>query len=207
MTRENRSAGEKKALNQGFPIKWIYVGLKDGLMINYPGNSGITKNYDPRKRLWYKNAKKAKHQQWSKPYIDSFGLGLVISASQAIYDNTGNFLGVASMDMTFDYIANTLMKPKAHSSSVKTRYLITKNGDIILSSRLALNKLNEAEKHASELEFPPFPYPEIKQHIMQNSSGQFEITENGRVILIAYALIKTLDWYYVEEINLDQYLK
>ena len=206
LTLENRAAGEKKALNEGFPIKWIYVGLKDGLMINYPGNGGIIKNYDPRKRLWYKNAEKAKRQHWSRPYIDSFGLGLVISASQAIHDDTGNFLGVASIDMTFDYIANTLMKPKAHSSSVRTRYLITKDGEIILSSRLALNKLNEAVKNASELEFPPFPYPAIKQHIMQTPSGQFEITENGRVILIAYALVKTLNWYYVEEINLDQYL-
>lgn len=203
----NQKAGEQKVLETGFPIKWMYVGLKNGLLINYPANNEINKGYDPRKRLWYINAKKDRFQHWSKPYIDSFGLGLVISASKSIYSNKGEFYGVVSMDMTFDYITNTLMNPQAHSASVKTRYLITKDGEIILSSRLRMHDLNEAAKNKSELEFPPFPYPKIQEYITRSPSGQFEIQKNGHTTLIAYALVKTLNWYYVEEINLDQYLK
>ena len=206
LTLENIEAGEKKAIDKGFPIKWMYVALKNGLMVNYPGSSGAPEDYDPRKRPWYKKTEKIRRQHWSKPYIDSFGLGLVISASKSLYDSKGNFQGVASIDMTFDYITNTLMKPQVHHKSVETRYLITKNGDIILSSRLASREVKKATRHDTEVIFPPFPFPEIKKHIKEASSGQFETKSNGRVVLIGYALIKTLHCYYVEEINLNQYL-
>ena len=98
------------------------------------------------------------------------------------------------------------MNSKAHSSSVVARYLINKNGDIILSSKLASKQLKKAKRTDSEIQFSPFPFPEIKAYIKQSKSGQFETINNGSTALIGYAPVKTLDWYYVEVINLKQYL-
>jgi len=207
LTQGNIAKGKIKTITQGCPIRWIYVALKNGLMINYPGNGGSEKNYDPRKRAWYRIAAQDKQQQWSKPYIDAFGLGVIISISRSLYDFKDNFYGVASIDMTFDYITNTLMKPKAHHKSVIARYLINANGDIILSSRIASQEVKKAERTISEIEFHPFPYPEIKDYIKEKNSGQFETLQYGQTMVIGYAPIKTLGWYYVEEVNLKQYLR
>jgi serine/threonine-protein kinase len=206
MTFENIPEGGMQAIIKGCPIRWIYVALKNGLMISYPGSIGPEKGYDPRTRPWYRNAATTKRQKWSKPYIDAFGLGVVISVSRSLYGFKGNFYGVASLDMTFEYIANTLMKPKAHHKSVIARYLINGDGDIILSSHLASRKIKKAEQTDSEIQFRPFPYPEIKQYINKKNSGQFETVQHGRTVMIGYAPIKTLGWYYVEEVNLKQYL-
>ncbi len=206
MTLEKFSEGARKALTQGFPIRWMSIALSNGLMMTYPGNKGSGKSFDARERPWYKNTKNSKRQKWSKPYIDAFGLGVIISASKSLYDDRGHFHGVASLDMTFDYITNTLMKSKARHNSVIARYLINEKGDIILSSNLVSKQLKKAKTTNSEVQFNPFPFPEIKTYINRNKSGQFETINNGSTTLIGYAPVATLGWYYVEVINIKQYL-
>ena len=207
LTYTDTTIGKIKTIAKGCPIRWMYVALKNGVVLNYPGCSGSDKKYDPRTRPWYKIAAHTKKQQWSKPYVDAFGLGVIISLSKSLYDFNGEFYGVTSLDMTLEYITNTLMKPKAHHKSVIARYLITPKGDIILSSNLLSQEVKKAERSGTEINFHPFPYPEIKEYIKKNSSGQFETFYNGKTIVIGYAPIKTLDWYYVEEVNLNQYLR
>ncbi len=206
LTLENTEEGRERAIKDGFPIRLLYVALKNGLIINYPGSSGLPENYDPRKRHWYRNVLKTSRQKWTKPYIDASGLGVIISASRGLYDYNQNFYGVASMDMTFDYITNTLMKCRSKDPSVIAKYLIDSDGNVILSSHIALQQLKAAEKDSSEIKFKPFPYPEINDYIKGNKSGQFEVNKDGRTTLIGYAPVQTLGWYYVEEVNLDQYL-
>ena len=206
MILENIAKGRTRAIDEGFPICWIYVALDNGLMVNYPGASGLPEGYDPRTRKWYIDAKKSPRQKWSKPYFDISGLGVIISASKSMYDHRGTFYGTASVDMTFDYITRTLMKGKSTNPSVLARYLIDSQGNVILSSHLASQQIEEAEKNASQIKFKPFPFPEIKSHIKNNKSGQFEVNAKGRKLLIGYAPVQTLGWYYVEEVNLEQYL-
>ena len=207
MARDKISEGAQRAFIQEFPIRWMYIALSNGLMMNYPGSSGSQVNYDPRIRPWYIKAKKHKYQHWSKPYIDAFGLGAIISVSKSLYDKKGVFLGIASLDMTFDYITKTLMNSKAHHNSVIARYLIDENGNIILSSNLGSTQIKKAKETDSEIQFQPFPFPEIKTYIKKNRSGQFETINAEGITLIGYAPVKTLGWYYVETINLKQYLK
>ena len=207
MVLRNVAKGRQRAFGTGFPIHWLSIGLKDGLMVSYPGSGGLPDGYDPRTRPWYRNAEREYRQNWSRPYIDMSGLGVIISLSQAMHDSNDRFLGVVAFDLTFDYISRTLMSTEDRNRSVIARYLINAEGDIILSSRIALNQINKAEKNASEIKFSPFPYPEIMQHIRKEKSGQFEINNNGRMILIGYAPVETLKWYYVEEVNLKRYLK
>ena len=207
LTYDNIEEGKKRAISDGFPIRWIYIALKNGAMMNYPGSRGLPENYDPRTRFWYKNAEKTRRQKWSKPYVDASGLGVIISASQSLNDYEGNFYGVASLDMTFEYITDTLMKEKSKNPSVIARYLIDAEGNVILSSHLASQQLKEAQTDSSEIKFKPFPFPEIHSYIKKNKSGQFEVSRNERTTLIGYAPVQTLGWYYVEEVNLEQYLE
>src|SRR4028119_2337529 len=55
--------------------------------------------FDPRQRPWYTDARKAKRQNWTGVYLD-FATGLfTITASEPVYDSTGNILGVCATDV------------------------------------------------------------------------------------------------------------
>jgi hypothetical protein len=197
----------EQALTTGLPIPWIYMGLEKGVLINYPGFSKLSDDYDPRKRMWYKVALEKNGVAWSAPYMDAFGLGAVISASKALRDGDGRFYGVSSMDMTFEYTTKIMKTVKSRNDSVACRYLIDADGNVVLTTKLNEEQVKNAVKDFSTLKFDKFPYPQIAMHIRENAAGQFEISNNGRIRLISYAPVKTLGWFYVEEIDLKKLLE
>lgn len=206
-TKTNISKLREQALTAGLPIPWIYMGLEKGVLINYPGFSKLPDDYDPRKRMWYKAALEKDGVAWSAPYMDAFGLGVVMSASKALRDNEGNFYGVSSMDMTFEYTTRLMKNVKFNNDSVLCRYLIDAEGNVVLSTKLKEEEVKKAEKDFSSLKFDKFPYPQIAAYVHDREAGQFEVEINGCTRLIGYAPVKTLSWYYVEEIDLERLLK
>ena len=42
--------------------------------------------------------------QYSLPYVDSFGMGLMVTASKAVIDDSGNLQGVVGYDITLKYL-------------------------------------------------------------------------------------------------------
>ncbi|HCE43691.1 MAG TPA: hypothetical protein DET40_09090 [Lentisphaeria bacterium] len=196
----------EQASTTGLPIPWIYVGLEKGLFINYPG-SKLSGDYDPRKRVWYTAALEKNGVAWSAPYMDAFGLGVVMSASKALKDSEGKFYGVSSMDMTFEYITELMKTIKFKNDSVVCRYLVDADGNVILSTRIKDEQLKKAEKDFSTLKFDKFPYPQIAKDIRGETAGQFEAASGKSIRLIGYAPVKTLGWFYVEEIDLEKLLK
>ena len=196
---------ESLALNQGFAIRWVYSGLKNGLLVNYPGMGKLTEDYDVRTRFWFKHSQTQKDLFWSSPYIDLFGQGLVVSAVQPLYSKEDEFLGVSAIDITFDYAYNTIMAAAQDKKSglIKNRYLINHEGKVILSNIRAMSNREEAEKTQSEIKFKEFPYPQILKTIRTQKSGQVKLESDGQTKLIGFSPISTLSWYYVEELNFE----
>lgn len=62
--------------------------------------SGVRQNYDPRIRPWYLAAAMEKKPVWSDIYVYFSSQTTGISANQPVYDNQGNLLAVASVDLT-----------------------------------------------------------------------------------------------------------
>ncbi|EDM28586.1 serine/threonine-protein kinase [Lentisphaera araneosa HTCC2155] len=204
----NQEELEGLALNQGFAIRWVYSGLKNGLLVNYPGMGKLTEDYDVRTRFWFKHSQTQKDLFWSSPYIDLFGQGLVVSAVQPLYTKEGDFLGVSAIDITFDYAYNTIMAAAEDKKAgiIKNRYLINNDGKVILSNIKAMSNLEEAKKLKSEILFKEFPYPQLLQTIRTQKSGQVKIESNEQTKLIGFSQIPTLSWYYVEELNFESLL-
>ncbi|MFZ2654017.1 MAG: protein kinase [Victivallales bacterium] len=196
-----------QALTAGLPITFIYMGLEKGVLINYPGFCTLSDDYDPRKRMWYRAALEKNGVVWSAPYMDAFGLGVVMSASKALRDSEGRFYGVSSMDMTFEYTTELMKTVTSKNNSVVCRYLIDAEGNVILSTKLKDEQLKKAEKDFSTLKFDKFPYPQIAGDIRDASAGQFEAKNGNLIRLIGYAPVKTLGWFYVEEIDLEKLLE
>ena len=146
---------------------------------------------------------------WSSPYIDLFGQGLVVSAVQPLYSKEDKFLGVSAIDITFDYAYNTIMDAAADKRTgiIKNRYLMNKEGKVILSNLKEMSNLAEAEKNQEEIQFKEFPYPHLINSIISQKSGQIKLEQDGQTRLIGFSSIPTVEWFYVEELNFDSLLE
>ncbi len=80
-------------------ILWQYTALESGVMGVYPAGNEIPVNYDPRTRLWYRQAQESGRLQWSAPYVDAFTRQLLITVSAPLINPQGEFIGVTAVDV------------------------------------------------------------------------------------------------------------
>jgi serine/threonine protein kinase len=188
------------ALETGYPLRWAYVGLSDGLYMSYPGKSEYPYEYDPRQRPWYKMALKKRGTNWGNPYIDIGGQGIVLPCAFALYDQYGRFYGVAGLDVTFDYIIKMMTREDKDDKSVICKYLLDEKGRIIIKSTQS-NKYVSGELFNKSIDIPYFPDKEVRDKITKQHLLQIECDNN---ILISAAPIYSLGWYYVAKIDLNK---
>ncbi len=67
----------------------------------------VANNYDSRQRPWFREAVKAKKATWTDVYIYAEGI-LGTTASQPLYDNDGQLLGVTAVDFSLEGISKFL---------------------------------------------------------------------------------------------------
>ena len=53
---------------------------------------------------------------------------------------------------------------------------------------------------------PSLKLNDLLKHIKKGNTGQYEIIHNARRIVVDYAAIPTLSWYYIELIDIEKYL-
>ncbi len=198
---------KQKALDSGLPVRWIYVGLKNGVFIIYPGIANMPEGYDPRKRPWYRLGLRQRGAHWGMPYIGVSGQGLVLPCSAPIFDSRDKFYGVVSLEVTYDYIINVLMKPDVLNPALVERYILDSKGRIVLSSSQANEKYADGLIVNRPLTLSWFPYKEVVKQFLYNREGQVEIEDGNKRYLIVYAPIATLNWYYLEKLDLEKLLE
>ncbi len=90
------------------------------------------KNYDPRIRPWYKVAVGEPIGVWTKIYSYFSAKSMTISASQAVYDNQGNLLAVATADNTLSKISQFLsnLKISLHGQT----FIMERTGMLVATS-------------------------------------------------------------------------
>ncbi|RDI41680.1 adenylate/guanylate cyclase domain-containing protein [Aquicella lusitana] len=62
-------------------------------------------NYDPRTRLWFRNALQQKKMIWTDVYVFALEPVLGVSVATPVFDRKGNALGVFGMDVRLDYLS------------------------------------------------------------------------------------------------------
>ncbi len=82
----------------GEGLIWVYVSLENGVHISYPGHGGYPTGYDPRKRHWYKMAKKSNAPTWNQ-MVDATTHQLTLTVSVPFRHPDGSLAGVAGMDI------------------------------------------------------------------------------------------------------------
>ncbi len=94
---------------------------------------GISKNYDPRRRPWYKAAAKGK-ATWSEIYafIGEANEGLTITAVKPFYQASGRLAGVAAVDLYLNDISVFLNR--LHVSHSGRVFVMEPDGNLVASS-------------------------------------------------------------------------
>jgi hypothetical protein len=175
---------------KGVPGRWAYVGLANGIHISYPGKGGYPEDYDPRQRPWYEMGKDVGKPVWGEPYVDIQGLGLVLPCVMSVYDEHGEFAGVAGFEVTLDFVQDRFMQPYG---PVSESYVLNEDGRVLVTSRGA--SLNWEVDDISSL--PRFPVPSVVKLAKDGASGYVIDRKDGLEHVYMTFHMPTLGWSYV----------
>ncbi|MBA2320359.1 MAG: cache domain-containing protein, partial [Deltaproteobacteria bacterium] len=148
-------------------------------------------DFDARKAPWYALARDTHGPTWGAPARDASGIGLVLSCAQSLHDAREQLLGVAGIDVSFDFlIAELLEAPEFAGVPGVEFFLLDPQGRIAVQSS---DKGNQGEAA-----IPDFPVPEVVRAVQEKRSGVLEVaaTEAGRQVVL-YNRMGSIGWYYV----------
>ncbi len=180
----------------GVPVTWSYLGLENGIYESYPGHAGLPPGFDPRKAPWYDLAKGRHGPTWGAPAVDPTGVGLVLSCAQSLYDDHENLLGVAGLDVSFDYlIENLLEAPEFAGVPGVEFFLLDPEGRIAVRSA---GSEQATPSGGTSISMPVYPVEEVVDAIKQKRTGYAEVVDPaGPPRINLYNRMGSIGWYYV----------
>ena len=180
---------------EGLPLVWMFVGLEQGVMANYPGRTGYPVAYDPRYRPWYRGSLGNKDVRWLQPYIDVGGRGLVLPATSPLFNNRDELIGVAGVELTLDHIRENML-PMADIAGLEETYLLNAKAEIVVASSAESPAfgVNMLVNTSEELE--PFPVDHVVDRILGEESGDYTYQVEGREKVVVYKRMNFSGWYY-----------
>ena len=203
VAHDDDKAAHEIIMNEGLPLVWSYIGLEEGIMAEYPGKTGYPETFDPRQRPWYRGTLDKTGISWLAPYIDVGGRGVLLPCTNPIFDTDGNFLGVAGVEVTLEYIRRKLM-PMFGVDGLEKTYLLNDKAEIIITSsdKTQAYGLGTLINAIDELELYPNEY--VVNKINKGKSGHYFYIERGREKVIAYYKLQSTGWYYVAKADAEE---
>ena len=202
IARFTRLSSALKSLNQGYGegLIWAYVSLENGVHISYPGHGGYPTGYDPRKRLWYKMAKKANALTWI-PMVDATTRQLTLTLAMPFRRPDGSLAGVAGMDIKITHalvesetasrwsqkMSSFIVGKETNSQTKKRKIWVISSQQ--KSSPPASDGVKEIFRQSPEIE-------EMFRRIKNKKSGYFDMPYKGVDSMWAYAAM-IADQYFV----------
>ena len=179
---------------------WAYASLESGVHISYPGHGGYPTGYDPRKRAWYKDAKKSMALTWT-PIMDATTRQLTLTVSMPFRHPDGSLAGVAGMDIKIAYAlgeSETTSRWSQKMSSfvvgAETNLRSKKSKIWVISSQEKTSP--SGSKSVEEISSPSPEIEELFHRIKNKKSGYLDMPYKGVDSLWAYAAM-IADQYFV----------
>ena len=173
------------------PLVHVYVSLASGVHCGYPGQGGYPAEYDGRLRPKYLLAAKTHGVRWGNAYADHLGRGLLLPGAIALWDDSRRFLGVAGIDVTFDYVVNELLDVPGAPPDAES-FLVSGDGQVVVDSHDHKEKSDPAYSNAP-LTLHPLPWPRVIEAVRAKKAGV--VSDRGRIAVL-YP-VSSLDMWYV----------
>ncbi len=114
-------------LHEGHPtlIHWQYTALQSGVHCSYPGHGGYPEMYDPRQRLWYRNALERDAVTWNPPIVDATSRQVMLTISMPVRASDGTPAGVTAIDVDLLDLVKMVSLPTGWSAGSRTMLVIS----------------------------------------------------------------------------------
>ena len=190
-------------INQGLPLVWMFVGLEQGVMANYPGRTGYPAAYDPRQRPWYRGSLGNQDVRWLQPYIDVGGRGEVLPATSPLFNSKGELIGVAGVELTLDYIRENML-PMNDVTGLEDIYLLNEKGEIVVASADESRAYGVGTLVNISEELELFPNEYVVNKILNGESGHYAYEVDEREKVVAYKRMNFSGWYYAAVSDVEE---
>ena len=189
-------------LDRKSPIDYAYVALPDGVHFMLPGMDSMPPDYDVRTSTFYTMSANKRGRRWGAPYADSTtdeqGDDLVLPCTQGLWSRSGEYLGVAGVEITVTKIVETGLALPGRAT-VRTSLLDGKGKKVIDSGDA--NKRFKTSGKDEGLVLSDFDIPEIAQAARSGVEGLRELTHRGKKLIVVLVRVDVLGWYYVVELD------
>ena len=180
------------------------IGTEDGYIIVSDTDSDTKANmgfFDVRERSWYTGAKAAKELTWSSLVDDSYGRGLGIVCTDPIFDNNGDFFGVAGVSMLLTELSDTISNEDLGETSYA--FVIDSEGNTVImpgmtSLSQSINLLTDANEQSVK---------DMAQKMISGESGVAQVTLYGKEVYAAYTPLNSINWSICTVIGVDEILR
>jgi len=159
-----------------------YVGTEYGVTVCAdPDSAQKTPYFDPRTRVWYRNAKQANGLIWTDVFEDYLGRGLAITCAKPFYDAGGMIAGVAGMGTFLNVLSEEVIGTKIGQTG--NAFIVNHKGDMIISDGVKENILESDD----------FPR-ETALKMINRENGIEHVVMDGKEKIIAYHGLRTVPW-------------
>jgi len=192
LSDEDRTA----LFHAGVPLMWAYLQLKNGLMINFPGNANYPDEYEGRQRTWYRDVVGTRGPHWGQLYPDGSGSGFLLPCNQAVYDADERFVGVTGLDFSMDHVIATMEVPGMEG--LQDAFLLDREGRILVSSREHGIKSEVSMQGHRTKERRPIGVAGLKEAARSGSASGFVLAGED---LYVFAALRSVPWLLVVRLD------
>lgn len=179
---------------QGVPLMFLNLISKEGAYLYYPAIQYNTPKYEPRKRPFYEQALGHREIRCGKTYLDRIA-GRLMPCSLALYDDQDQFIGVAAVDMQFNFLGQHLLD-LADQPLFREAYLLNQAGEVIVKASDKNRQVSkQAQIHQAD-QLQPYPDAAIQARLKAGEKAGL-IVQADR--LLVFAQLHFQDWYYLAE--------
>jgi len=173
------------SLNQDIGFVYVAAAKTDRLF----GNMEFTypKNYDATNRPWYRAAAREGTLVYTAPYVCPLTAKYVVTASAPFYDQQGNLLGVAAVDIPVERMQKAI--EEIHIGSTGYAFMLDENGEPIANP-----KSPYYQKYIRSLKENKSVMDEIKSKMMTGEKGIAEISMQQVNNYLLYSPVSEVGW-------------
>jgi len=198
----------------------IYFGGKRGETVYYPNidlAAIVPPDFDVTTRPWFTGATESPDLDtkavWSAPYQDAALNGLVITSSIPVYDDTGEFRGVAAIDVLLTSITQQVSSIAIGRSGYG--FLIDKEGKVIAMPDKGFADFNLTKEEMQSGNFDnlsllnrvPLDVFEVLAKMTSGQTGVRRVAINGINRYIAYQSIPFIEYSLGIVVSEDEVLQ
>ena len=212
LTGNNLPLMKQQILNAGAPLIDAYLGFRDGLFVLYPCSKILPEDFDHRQRPWYKEhmtaARTNAAPMWGSPYRSVDG-DMMLPCTLPMIGMRGTFHGVSAIDVSVQKLVKSLRGMGNTGSYLHQKTIVDADGFVVVDKDE--NFIREANPAAVKVDKKGqrsrYKDMALFERIKLRRNGIIIRKENGMHAAYIFSGMYSVNWYYIEKIDLGELLK